>query len=214
MDGHSSRSGEHNYLVVSSLAPARPALPAWCYPANLVTELRLALVPVVVVAVARRHFGWAFLLFCAAAASDGVDGWLARRFQQRSVLGMYLDPVADKLLVAALFIALSIVGELPWALTILVFTRDVCILVSALVLLCATGFRDFRPTWWGKASTVAELATVGVALLSAWTGNAVVRGIEVAGWVVVSALAIVSGIHYAFASARRYHAAAGSGSQQ
>lgn len=177
----------------------------------MVTELRLAAVPVVVLAVVYRRFGWAFALFGAAAVSDGLDGWLARRFDQRSALGTYLDPAADKALVAALFITLSIVGEMPWALTILVFTRDVCILVSALVLYWTTQFHDFRPTWWGKASTTAELATVGAVLLRAWTDSAVAQGLEVVGWVAVAVLAVVSGIHYAFTSARRYHATTGVG---
>jgi len=193
---------------VSSFASAKPAWPAWCYPANLITELRLLAVPLLVVLVVDRQFAWGFGVFFAAAASDGVDGWLARNFNQRSALGSYLDPLADKSLVAALFIALALAGELPWALTILVFTRDGCILTTAAVLYFGRGFRDFRPTWWGKASTTAELATVGAALLQAWLRNPVVQGIEEFGWLAVTVLVLVSGIHYAFTSARRYHQAA------
>lgn len=189
---------------MSSLAPPKPAWPAWCYPANLITELRLLAVPVVVVASAAGRFGLAFAFFFGAAASDGVDGWLARRFNQRSTLGSYLDPLADKFLVVALFITLAVVGVLPWALTVLVYTRDLCILVSAAVLYAATDFRDFRPTWWGKASTTAELATVGAALLQAWLHNPILFGLEVFGWISVTVLAVFSGIHYAFISAHRY----------
>jgi len=190
---------------VSSFASAKPAWPSWCYPANLITELRLLAVPLLLVLVAYHRFDWGFALFFAAAASDGVDGWLARRFNQRSALGSYLDPLADKALVASLFISLALVGELPWALTILVFTRDGCILISAAVLFFASNFRDFRPTWWGKASTTAELATVGAALLQAWLRNPVLQGIEEFGWASVTFLVLVSGIHYAFTSARRFH---------
>jgi len=181
-------------------------LPTWCYPANLITELRLISIPVVIVCVVLHRAGWAFGLFTAAALSDGVDGYLARHFDQRSALGAILDPIADKSLLTSMFVVLAIVGQLPWALSILVFVRDGCILVSALVLVSFTKFRDFQPTWWGKASTTAELATVGAALLQALTGSQVVLGIEKFGWVAVTVLATVSGIHYAFTSAERYHA--------
>lgn len=192
---------------VSSYAPApKPLWPEWLYPANLVTELRLLAVPVILIAVLDRRFGWALAAFVVAAVSDGFDGWLARRFNQHSALGAYLDPLADKSLLTTLFVVLAWAGELPWALTILVFVRDGCILASAFVVYTATGFRDFRPTWWGKACTTAELATVGVALLQAVVRNPVVLGIEMFGWFAVTFFSLVSGIHYAFACAQRYHA--------
>lgn len=188
----------------TSYKPARSAWPSWCYPANVVTELRIAAIPVVLVLMAGRHFGAAFVLFAAASCSDGVDGWLARRFEQHSALGAYLDPFADKGLLAAVFLMLALEGRMPWALTILVFVRDGCILASALVLYLMTPFRDFRPTWWGKASTTAELATVGVALLQAFVTSAWVGALERFGWLAVTVLAVGSGIHYSFTSARRY----------
>jgi len=188
----------------ASYKPARPAWPSWCYPANVVTELRVAAIPVVLVLIAERRLSVAFVIFAAAACSDGIDGWLARRFEQRSALGAFLDPIADKGLLVAVFLMLALQGLMPWALTILVFVRDGCILVSALALYLATRFRDFRPTWWGKASTTAELATVGVALLEGVDSSAWVRGLERFGWLAVTVLALVSGIHYSFTSARRY----------
>lgn len=178
----------------------------WLYPANLLTELRLLAVPLAVVAVAFGRYGWALAVFVAAAVSDGLDGWLARRLHQHSSLGMVLDPLADKLLLTALFLALAITQVLPWALTLLVILRDICIVASVLALVKYTAFRDFRPTWWGKASTTAELATVGVALFDAAAPNPITRGVEIFGWVSVAVLAVVSGVHYAFAAARRYHA--------
>ncbi|MGH9518094.1 MAG: CDP-alcohol phosphatidyltransferase family protein [Terriglobales bacterium] len=192
---------------MSSAAPPNPALEEWLYPANLLTELRLLAVPLAVVAVAFGRYGWTLAVFVAAAVSDGLDGWVARRLNQRSSLGMVLDPLADKLLLTALFLALAVTQVLPWALTVLVVLRDICIVVSALVLVRFTRFRDFRPTWWGKAATTAELATVGVALLDAAAPNPITRGVEIFGWVSVAFLAVVSGAHYAFAAARRYHTA-------
>jgi cardiolipin synthase len=190
---------------VPSLAPAASAWPEWCYPANLLTELRLLAIPAILATVVEGQFGWAVTIFAAAAVSDGLDGFLARRFNQRSRLGAYLDPIADKALLTALFLALALVGHIPWALAILVFTRDASILVSALVLVAATRFRDFHPTWWGKAETTAELATIGVSLLNAWRPNGAVLDIEKFGWAAVATLIIVSGVDYAFTAARRFH---------
>ncbi|TAN21477.1 MAG: CDP-alcohol phosphatidyltransferase family protein [Acidobacteria bacterium] len=184
----------------------KPAWPEWFYPANLLTELRLLAVPVIVAAVVLRKPGWAALIFIAAAVSDGCDGWIARHFNQRSALGLYLDPAADKILIAALFLTLALVGEMPWTVTIIIYIRDLCIVVSAAALYWGAGFRDFQPTWWGKASTTAELATAGVTLLEAWSTNGLFRFLERVGWVAVVSLAVVSGIHYAFTSAQRYHA--------
>lgn len=184
----------------------KAGVPEWCYPANLLTELRLLLVPLILAAIALRQPGWALSLFIAAGVSDALDGWIARHFNQRSALGLYLDPIADKALVATLFLVLSLVGAMPWAVTIIVYTRDVCIVVSAAVLFLSTGFRDFQPTWWGKASTTAELATLGATLLEYWSPQLGFRILEQVGWVVVVTLAVVSGIHYAFTSAHRYHA--------
>lgn len=187
----------------------RATLATWHYPANVLTELRLCAVPVILFAVGYRHFGLALLVFVYAGVSDGFDGWLARRLNQSSTLGSYLDPLADKALLTGLFIVLALVGELPWALTILVFVRDGCILTSALILYTATGFHDFKPIWWGKASTTAELALVGFALLEAWAPGAVVHGIVLFGWVAIPFFVLVSGILYAFTSAERYHAQRG-----
>lgn len=187
------------------LSPAKAALPEWFYPANLVTDLRLAAIPVILVAVATSRLKWAFWLFVLAALSDGIDGWLARHFKQQSVLGSYLDPLADKLLLTTLFAAMAIVGMMPWALSILVFVRDGCILASAAALFFLTSFRDFRPTWWGKASTTAELLTVGVALLVGAYRSVGAIQVEKLGWVAVTILVVISGIHYAFISAQRYH---------
>jgi cardiolipin synthase len=180
---------------------------AWYYPANLVTEVRIATIPLILVLIALQRYGAALVLFVAAACSDGVDGWLARHFDQHTRLGAYLDPVADKGLLVALFLMLAIEGRMPWPLTIVVFVRDGCILFSALALYLLTPFRDFRPTWWGKASTTAELATVAVALLEVVDSSAWVRWLERFGWVAVTVLVVVSGIHYSFTSARRYMAA-------
>lgn len=189
-----------------------PSAPArwsdWLTPANLVTELRLLSVPVIIATVLDGAFGWALFLAVAAGVSDGLDGWLARHRHAAAVskLGEYLDPIADKVLLSSLFVALSLTGALPWVLTLLVFTRDLSIVGVALTVYLRTGFRDFRPTYLGKANTVAQIATVALALLNHFHPAAWSLRLEWLGWGTVFVLAYGSGIHYAFVGARRYHA--------
>lgn len=181
------------------------SVPVWLYPANILTWLRFLAVPAVVVAVLHGRYDWALSCFVAAGVSDGFDGWLARRFHQQSDIGIYADPLADKLLLSTLFVVLAHAGVLPWLLTILVFTRDLSILSTALIIYFRTGFRDFRPSWWGKANTVAELATVSFTMLQQITPHAWILGLVHFGWGCVFTLAYVSGIHYAFLCAERFH---------
>lgn len=198
------------------------SVPVWLYPANILTWLRFLAVPAVVVAVRHQRYDWALFCFVTAAVSDGFDGWLARRFHQQSELGIYADPLADKLLLSTLFIVLAMAGVLPWLLTILVFTRDLSILTTALIIYFRTGFRDFRPSWWGKANTVAELATIAFTLLLQITPHRWIADLVHFGWTAVFVLAYISGIHYAFLCAQRFHqkkaagmlSAAGSSSQR
>lgn len=181
------------------------SLPVWLYPANILTWLRFLAVPAVVVAILHGRYDWALYCFVAAGVSDGFDGWLARRFHQQSDIGIYADPLADKLLLSTLFILLAHTGVLPWLLTILVFTRDLSILFTALILYFRTGFRDFRPSWWGKANTVAELATISFTMLQQITPHAWIVNLVHFGWGCVFTLAYISGIHYAFLCAERFH---------
>lgn len=179
---------------------------AWLRPANVVTELRLVSVPVIVASVLDRAFGWALLLAVAAGVSDGLDGWLARHSgATASKLGEYLDPIADKILLNSLFVALSLAGVLPWLLTILVFARDLSIIGAALTVYLRTGFRDFRPTLLGKGTTLVEIATVALALLSHFHPLPGSWQLEWLSWGAVFVLAYSSGIHYAFVCAGRYH---------
>src|SRR5881227_2233093 len=96
---------------------------------NQLTLLRLIIIPFIAIAVVDGRFGWALSLFVVAGISDGLDGYLARRLDQRTTLGQYLDPIADKLLLSTMFIVLAVAHKLPWKLTILVFSRDLGILI-------------------------------------------------------------------------------------
>ena len=105
------------------------------------------------------------MLFVVAGLTDALDGLLARVLKQRTVLGQYLDPVADKLLLSTLFLVLLHQGLMPMRVTVMVFGRDVCILLVSAILYAAVGRRDFKPSILGKANTLAQVLAVGVVLL-------------------------------------------------
>jgi len=127
---------------------------------NLITLARIILVPVVVWAIASGQLRLAFLLFLAAAISDGVDGFLAKRFGMKTELGAYLDPLADKVLIVSIYVTLGITGVIPLWIVILVVSRDIMI-VSAIIL---SWLLDKRVTL--KPLTVSKLNTVGQIVLA------------------------------------------------
>jgi cardiolipin synthase len=170
---------------------------------NLLTLVRICLAPFLVAAILEGRFALSFYLFLAAGLTDALDGTLARLLKQRTMLGQYLDPVADKLLLSTLFLVLMHEGLIPARVTVMVFGRDVGILVVAALLYAATGRRDFRPSIFGKANTLAQLAAVAAVLL---------LQIDHAQWVVevrmlalgaTMGLTVVSGLHYAWMASRR-----------
>jgi cardiolipin synthase len=134
--------------------------------ANQLTLMRLVFVPFIIINVVDGNYGWALGLFVAAGISDGLDGLLARRLRQQTLLGEYLDPIADKLLLSSLFLVLSFMVKIPWRFTILVFTRDVGILIVSAVLYATVGLRDFRPSIFGKINTACQIGAVFFVLLS------------------------------------------------
>jgi len=178
---------------------------------NLLTLLRICLAPFLVAGILEAHYALSFWLFIAAGLTDALDGMLARLLKQRSMLGEYLDPVADKLLLSTLFLVLMHEGLIPMRVTVLVFGRDVGILVVAAILYAATGRREFSPSILGKANTLAQVAAVAAVLL---------HQLNPAQWVVVFrlvaldatiGLTIASGLHYAWVAARRVGAQAANG---
>ena len=170
---------------------------------NLLTFLRMALIPVFASMLYYGHPVIALVIFVVAGLSDGVDGFLARRFQQESELGTIIDPIADKLLMTTAFIILSIPGVLPpvrhlpvpfWV-TVSVIGRDVLILSVAAAINIITGFRGFKPSWLGKLSTLVQVIAVTLILLSAVTGWSIYLPTTYA---IVVLIAFVSGLHYIF----------------
>jgi cardiolipin synthase len=180
---------------------------------NLLTLLRICLAPFLVAAILERHFAVSFGLFVAAGLTDALDGLLARFLKQRSLLGEYLDPVADKLLLSTLFLVLMHMSLIPVTVTVLVFGRDVGILVVAAILYAATGRREFSPSLLGKANTLAQVAAVAAVLVQAMLldHHIALRWVAIfeqwAFWATM-ALTVASGLHYAWIAARRVGAQA------
>jgi len=170
---------------------------------NLLTLLRICLAPFLVAAILQRDFRLSLVLFVVAGLTDALDGLLARLLHQKTKLGEYLDPVADKLLLSTLFVVLTHLGLIPLTVTILVLGRDVGILIVAALLYIAAGMRDFSPGIFGKANTVAQILAVSMVLL----GQA-----DVAPWILFTrswalnatiVLTIASGIQYAWRVAHK-----------
>ena len=131
---------------------------------NLITLVRLLLTPMAVTMIVSQRFVAAFLIFVAAGASDAVDGFIARRFDLRSELGSYLDPLADKALVNSMYIALAMIGVVWPALAILVVSRDLMILAAVLVSWLLGKPVAIRPVWISKFNTLAQIAFAALAL--------------------------------------------------
>ncbi len=128
----------------------------WTAP-NQITLLRLIFVPFVVINILDHNFKSALVLFVLAGLSDALDGLLARWLNQQSILGQYLDPIADKLLLSSAFLVLSFTKQIPWKYTVLVFSRDLSIMLITAVLYITTSIRDFRPSVFGKMNTAAQI---------------------------------------------------------
>lgn len=173
---------------------------------NQLTLLRMVFVPFIVIHLVDGHYSWALLLFIIAGFSDGLDGLLARRLHQQTLLGQYLDPIADKLLLSTLFLVLSILHKIPWKYTVLVFSRDISILAASAVLFAIAGLRDFRPSIFGKANTFSQISAVFFAmLLQVYT----VKWIWIARTVFLRAtffFTIISALHYVILVQRRLRA--------
>jgi len=146
--------------------------------ANWLTLLRIVLIPVFITLLVYRRPGWALTVFALAALTDLLDGWVARRHGRSSRLGAFLDPLADKLLLTASFVTLTYLRALPFWIAAVVISRDVILVVGAL-LVHIVGIRiDPRPTRAGKAATFLQVVTVLLGLLSRYL--AVEPGLTVA----------------------------------
>lgn len=170
---------------------------------NQLTFLRLCLVPFLLQAILDGHYRLAFWLFVVAGISDGLDGLLARWLKQSTRLGQILDPVADKLLLSSLFLVLHHVGLVSRRVTLMVFARDIGILIVGAILFAAAGMRNFKPSWLGKANTFAQIVAVVSVMLAQFAPYAAVLGVRQGALTATEALACLSGFDYALKMARR-----------
>ena len=174
---------------------------------NILTFMRMGLIPVFVSLVYYGYSKWALAVFLIAGISDGIDGFLARTFKQESELGTIIDPIADKLLMTAAFIILTLPNVLPplrhlpipfWV-TASVIGRDVLILTVAGGINIMTGFRGFKPSFWGKVSTLVQVTGISLVMFAAVSGYNVFLPTT---YFIIVLLVVVSGVHYIFQVAR------------
>jgi cardiolipin synthase len=176
---------------------------------NLLTLGRICLAPFLVAAILDGHYGLSFGLFVVAGLTDALDGTLARILKQRTMLGSYLDPVADKLLLSTLFLVLMHQGLIPARVTVMVFGRDVGILLVAALLYAAVGRREFAPSIFGKGNTLVQVAAVAAVLLQQLTAAHWVAVVRMVALDATMVLTVVSGLHYAWIASRRVGIPAG-----
>ena len=174
---------------------------------NLLTVFRMVLIPVFVSLLFYQRFVLALTVFILAGVTDGLDGLLARRFDQKSQLGTILDPIADKLLLVTAFVVLSMRSVFPQPLpshlpvpfwvTVAVISRDVFILVGAAAINIVTGFRRFRPSMLGKINTTVQILAIALIIFAASFPYGTGYYLPTT-YTTVFTLAILSGAHYVF----------------
>jgi cardiolipin synthase len=177
--------------------PGRPRLPKLTVNIpNILTVLRILVTPLFVICLIRDQHGYALLIFVAAGVTDGLDGLMARMFDQRSELGAVLDPIADKLLLTASYISLGVLKDIPGWLAVVVISRDVLILTGIAILAFANIPFEIRPSLLSKWTTLFQILTIAVTLLGfQLEGAGIVTPVLV--WV-TAVMTVLSGLHYTY----------------
>lgn len=144
--------------------------------ANQLTLLRMLLIPPFAILLLYEHRGWALVVFLTAAITDVFDGLIARKTGQKTTLGAWLDPMADKLLLVTMFIMLTLpdigsANRLPLWFTVLVLSRDIAIVLTVAVVNLAVGPRTFRPSIFGKIATATYILTGVITLYFNYLGR-------------------------------------------
>jgi len=168
---------------------------------NLITILRILLTPLYINLLIYEYHGWALTIFLVAGLTDGLDGLIARLANQRTKLGTYLDPMADKLLLSASFLTPAILKLIPIWAALIVVSRDLILILGALILHLTQTSQDISPTLLGKSTTVIQLVYIALVLLFI-----VLHGSTVSLWPVLAltmGLTVLSGLHYIYRGIRR-----------
>jgi len=174
----------------------------WLTLPNLFTLARLLLAPVIVSAILHGRAFAALSIFAVAAATDVIDGYLARHCGAATAAGAFLDPIADKLLLTGAYLALALAGSAPWWLVAVIFARDLFILAASAVALLTTKLRAFPPSVWGKASTFFQILTAVALLARDAFGSPILATLSAALIWPTLALTVWSGVHYGWRRAR------------
>jgi cardiolipin synthase len=174
--------------------------------ANQLTILRMLFVPCFVILLIYGHPKAATVLFLLAAVTDGLDGLLARKLKQKTVLGSFLDPMADKILLTAAFVTLTLpsvplVIHIPTWLTILTISRDLIIALSVLIIHLQTQHSHFPPSLLGKCTTAVQLLTVGTCMLANFEAKSAIAIFPLVQYATLG-FTVASGLHYAYRSVR------------
>ena len=167
---------------------------------NILTLIRVLLTPVFVIFIINKYFQWALLTFAIAGITDGLDGLIARLTHQRTELGAYLDPIADKLLTFAAFISLAIIEMIPSWLVVIVITRDIIILVGFLVMFLTNHHPKINPSLLSKMTTTFQIITTLFALLAGLFPA--FKHPSILAYYVTGIITILSGAQYVYIGAR------------
>ena len=170
---------------------------------NQLTFLRFVFLPFFIICIWYNRYDWALGVLIFAAVTDLLDGVLARRLNQKTQLGAYLDPIADKLLLSSSFLLLALKHKVFWWLTILVLARDLLMLVTAAAILLVVGYRPFPPSLYGKFTTFAQILYIFLVVASTAMNYAALDILEEVFVFIVAGFTIFSGVHYSFVIAKR-----------
>ena len=162
---------------------------------NLITLARIALAPAFVLLLNDRDYKLALVIFAVAGLSDGLDGFIAKRFNYQSRFGAILDPVADKILLVSAYVMLTVLNHLPLWLVIVVVFRDLLIVGGYVVYTSIYGPVQMRPSWISKVNTFVQIALVVIVLLEQAIGSSYPHVIAILGYAVF-VTTVASGGHY------------------
>lgn len=176
--------------------------------ATKITLIRMFLVPFVAIGILYHRYGLTLILFLVSGLTDLFDGLIARKWKQKTRLGALLDPMADKLLLSTSFLLLTLPAanlrvSIPVWLAVLVFGRDIIIVVSSVAIALTTGFTKFDPTIYGKVSTVVQICTVLAVLIVNYLGLDEVYVLWL--FYVTFGLTLLSGLHYIIVFVERFN---------
>ena len=167
---------------------------------NIFTLIRILLIPVFVIFIINKSFGWALITFACAGITDGIDGLIARMTHQKTELGAYLDPIADKLLLFSAFISLTIIDMIPSWLVVIIITRDVIILIGFFVMFLTSYHPKISPSLLSKATTVFQIVTILLVLMAGY--SSFFKQLSMIAIYGTAGMTIISGSHYIYVGTR------------